>query len=64
VIHIRNTSERDRKLWSTSGSGATSEPAVEVSANNREEPVVRNLPEVISRIPLSGFSSSDTAARN
>jgi hypothetical protein len=40
--------------------GATSEPAVEVSAKGRVEPVVSNLPEVLSRTLLPGVSSSDT----
>jgi hypothetical protein len=39
---------------------ATSEPAVEISAKGRDESVVRNLPEVKPRVPLSGVSSSDT----
>jgi hypothetical protein len=31
--------------------GATSKPAVDVSAKGRDEPVMRNLPEVISKDP-------------
>jgi hypothetical protein len=41
------------------GSDATSKPAAEISAKSRDEPIVRNLPKVISRAPLSGVSSSD-----
>jgi hypothetical protein len=39
---------------------ATSEPAVEISAKGREEPMVRNLPEVKLRTPLLGISSTAT----
>jgi hypothetical protein len=38
---------------------ATSEHAVEISAKGRDEPVVRNLPDVKPRTPLLGVSSSD-----
>jgi hypothetical protein len=40
------------------GAGATSEPAVEVSAKGRNEPVVSNLPEVSSKTSLPGASGS------
>jgi hypothetical protein len=42
------------------GTGTTSEPASEVSAKGRDEPVLRNLPDVTSRTVLLGVSSSDT----
>jgi hypothetical protein len=38
---------------------ATSEPAVEISAKGRDEPMVRNLPEVKPSTPLLGVSSTD-----
>jgi hypothetical protein len=41
------------------GAGGTDEPAVEISAKGREEPVVKNLPKITSRTLLSGVSSSD-----
>jgi hypothetical protein len=41
------------------GPAATSEPAVEISAKGRDELVVRNLPEVKPKTPLSGVSSTD-----
>jgi hypothetical protein len=42
------------------GAGANSEPALKVTNKDRDEPVLRNLPELITRTPLSGVSSSDT----
>jgi hypothetical protein len=42
---------------------STSEPAVELSAKGREEPVVRNLPEVKPRTLLLGVSCTDTPLR-
>jgi hypothetical protein len=39
------------------GPVTTSKPAVEISAKGRDEPVVRNLPEVK---PIFGVSSTDT----
>jgi hypothetical protein len=41
------------------GAGTISEATVEVSAKGRDEPVMRNLPEVTTRTPLSGVSSTD-----
>jgi hypothetical protein len=41
------------------GAGTTSKPAAEISAKGRDEPVVRNLPDALSRTPLPGVSSSD-----
>jgi hypothetical protein len=41
------------------GPAATSEPDVEISANGRDEPGVRNLPEVKPETSLLGVSSSD-----
>jgi hypothetical protein len=41
------------------GAGATSVPTVEVSAKSRDEPVVRNLPEVSSGTSLPGVSNSN-----
>jgi hypothetical protein len=43
------------------GPAKTGKPAVEISAKGRDEPVVRNLPEVKLRTPLLGVSSSDIA---
>jgi hypothetical protein len=43
-----------------SGAAATSETAVEISVKGRDEPVVRNLPEVKPRTPLLGVSSTYT----
>jgi hypothetical protein len=43
---------------SSRGTGATSEPATEVSAKGRDEPVVSNLNEVSSKTSLPGASSS------
>jgi hypothetical protein len=40
------------------GAGATSEPAVQVSAKDRDKPVGRYLPEVTSRTSLLGTNSS------
>jgi hypothetical protein len=40
--------------------GTISKPAAEVSAKGRDEPIVRNLPEVLSRTPVPRVSSSDT----
>jgi hypothetical protein len=34
------------------GPGATTEPAVEISAKGRDKPAVRNLPEVKPKISL------------
>jgi hypothetical protein len=42
------------------GPVATSEPAVNISAKGRDEPVVRNLPEVKPRTLLLGVSCTDT----
>jgi hypothetical protein len=42
------------------GPAATSKLDVELSAKGRNEPVVRNLPEVKPRTPLLGVSSTDT----
>jgi hypothetical protein len=39
---------------------ATSEPAVEISANVRDKPAVRNLSEVKSKTTHLGVSSTDT----
>jgi hypothetical protein len=41
------------------GLDAATEPAVEISAKGKDEPVVRNLPEDKPRTPLLGVSSSD-----
>jgi hypothetical protein len=41
------------------GADAIGEPAVEISAKGRDEPVVRNLPNVIPRTLLSGVCSFD-----
>jgi hypothetical protein len=53
--------------WEAGSSGApsrgtdiTSEPNAEVSTKGRDEPVVRNLPEVTSRTSFLGVTSSDT----
>jgi hypothetical protein len=40
------------------GLAATSKPAVEISASGRDEPMVRNLPEVKPKTSLLGVSSS------
>jgi hypothetical protein len=42
------------------GPAATSEPSVEISVEGRDEPVVRNLPDVKPRTPILGVSSTDT----
>lgn len=42
------------------GLAVTSKPAVEISTEGRDEPVVRNLPEVKPSTPLLGVSSTDT----
>jgi hypothetical protein len=57
---MRSTSTGGWKLRCTlRGPVATSEPTVEISADGRDKPVVRNLPEVKPRIPLLGVISSD-----
>jgi hypothetical protein len=38
---------------------ATSEPAVKTSAKDRDEPAVRNLPEVKTKTTLLGVCSTD-----
>jgi hypothetical protein len=40
---------------------ATSKPTVEVSAKDREEPVVRNLPEIKLKTPVLEVSSAETS---
>jgi hypothetical protein len=58
---MRNTSVGGWKLrCNIKGHGCNSEPAFEISAKGRDEPVVRNLPEVKPRTPLLGVSSTDT----
>jgi hypothetical protein len=42
------------------GQAATSEPAAEISAKDRDKPVVRNLPEVKPWASLLGVSDTDT----
>jgi hypothetical protein len=42
---------------------ATSEPAVVISAEGRDEPAVRKLPEVKLRTPLLGVSSTDISLK-
>jgi hypothetical protein len=42
------------------GPVATGEPAVEISAKGRDEPVVRNMPKVKPKISLLGVCSTDT----
>jgi hypothetical protein len=39
---------------------ATSEPAVEISAKDRDKPVERNLPEEKPRTPILGVICTDT----
>jgi hypothetical protein len=39
---------------------ATSKLAVEISAKDRDEPAIRNLPQVKTKTTLLGVSSSDT----
>jgi hypothetical protein len=56
----RNTSAEAGSLGAPSrGAHARGEPAVQISAKGRNEPVVRNQPEVISRTLLSEVSSTD-----
>jgi hypothetical protein len=53
---MRNTSAEGWQLWCTVKGR---EPAVEISAKDRDEPVVRNLSEVKSKTILLGVSSTD-----
>jgi hypothetical protein len=60
-IPTRNTSAGG---WSSGAPlrrpAATSEPAVEISVKNRDEPAFRNLSEVKSKTTFLGVSSTDT----
>jgi hypothetical protein len=59
-IPIRNTSAgAGSSSVPLRGLAETSEPAVEISANGRDEPVVRNMPEVKPKTSLLAVSSSD-----
>jgi hypothetical protein len=58
---MRNTSARAGSSGTPlMGPVVTSEPAVEISAKGRDEPVVRNLPEVKPGTLLLGVSNTDT----
>jgi hypothetical protein len=57
---MRNTSARVESSGALlRGLAATSEPSVETSAKNRDEPMVRNLPKEKPKPTLLGVSSTD-----
>jgi hypothetical protein len=60
-IRTRNSSAGVGSLGATSrGADATNESTAEISTKGRDEPVVRNLPEVIPWASLLGVSSTET----